>query len=271
LAVGDGESDDNAELDPYDHNIVVHTFPGQQDKVYRPLLGDKSKLTGASLQNSSLKTTHAQTLKWVTTSAASGKPWIVAFDESGSAAHGQCPDLGYRGFDGRDRTGKMVYTQHEVRKQTLWGTLMAGGAGCEYYFGYQFAENDLVCEDWRSRDQSWDYCRIAIGFFHDHDIPFWEMENKDELVGNPDHGVSKFCFAKANDTYLVYLPSGGETSMDLSNAVGEYSVHWFNPRSGGDLQSGSVASLTGGKNVSLGNPPSDAMEDWLVVVRRVQE
>ena len=29
-----------AELDAYDHNIVVHTFPDQQDKVYRPLLGD---------------------------------------------------------------------------------------------------------------------------------------------------------------------------------------------------------------------------------------
>ena len=24
---------------------------------------------------------------------------------------------------------------------------MAGGAGCEYYFGYQFAENDIVCQD----------------------------------------------------------------------------------------------------------------------------
>ena len=55
---------------------------------------------------------------------------------------------------------------------------MGGGAGCEYYFGYQFAENDLVCEDWRSRDQSWDYCRIAIGFFHDNEIPFWEMRKQ---------------------------------------------------------------------------------------------
>ena len=52
-----------AELDPYDHNIVVHTFPNQQDTVYRPLLGSKSQLTGVSLQNSSLKTTHAHTEK----------------------------------------------------------------------------------------------------------------------------------------------------------------------------------------------------------------
>ncbi len=177
------------------------------------------------------------------------------------------PDLGYNGFDGHDRNGKMAYTQHEVRKETLWGTLMAGGAGCEYYFGYQFDENDIVCEDWRSRDQSWDYCRIAIGFFHDNKIPFWEMKNADELVGNPEHNTSRFCFAKAGDTYLVYLPNGGTTSLDLSGAAGEYDVQWFNPRTGGQLSSGSVQSVSGGSSVSLGDAPRDPGEDWLVVVR----
>lgn len=265
-----------ANLDAYDHNIVVHTYPGQQDKVYKPLLGTNSKLTGASLQNSSLETTHAQTLKWVKASADIGKPWIVAFDESGSAAHAQCPDLGYRGFDGHDKTGKMVYTQHKVRKQTLWGNLMAGGAGCEYYFGYQFDENDLICEDWRSRDQSWDYCRIAIEFFHTNKIPFWEMKNDDARVGNSDHKPGKFCFAKSNHTYLVYLPDGvkdGETSLDLSGADGansDYDVHWFNPRTGGELKTGSVKTVKGGEDASLGEPPADKDEDWLVVVRNKQ-
>ncbi|QDV44891.1 hypothetical protein Enr13x_47620 [Stieleria neptunia] len=257
-----------ADLDAYGHNIVVHTFPSQQDQVYRPLLGERSKLTGVSLQNSSLETTHAQTAKWVSESAKAGKPWIVAFDESGSAAHAQCPDLGYNGFDGHDRTGKMAYTQHKVRKQTLWGTLMAGGAGNEYYFGYQFDENDIVCEDWRSRDQSWDYCRIAIGFFHDHQIPFWEMKNADELIGNPDRKPTKYCFAKANDTYLVYLCEGGSSSLDLSGAAGTYDVRWFNPRDGGPLQSGGTTSVSGGGTVSLGKAPSDPDQDWLVVLKK---
>lgn len=256
-----------AALDPYDHHIVVHTYPNQQDKVYRPLLGDKSKLTGTSLQNSSLETTHAQTVKWVTESAKAGKPWVVAFDESGSAAHGQCPDLGYRGFDGRDKTGKMIYTQHKVRKQTLWGNLMGGGAGCEYYFGYQFDENDLRCEDWRSRDQSWDYCRIAIQFFHENEIPFWEMTNHDELVGNPKRDVSKFCFAKPNAVYLIYLPEGKPTELDLKTAAGSYDLHWFNPREGGGLQTGEVKTITGGQVVSLGNPPGDTDQDWLAMLR----
>ena len=257
-----------ADLDAYDHNIVVHTYPGQQDKVYRPLLGDKSRLTGTSLQNSSLETTHAQTVKWVTESTKAGKPWVVAFDESGSAAHAQCPDLGYQGFDGHDNQGKMVYTQHKVRKETLWGHLMAGGAGNEYYFGYRFAQNDILCEDWRSRDQSWDYCRIAIEFFHDNGIPFWEMDNMDELVGNPDHKVDNFCLAKPNDVYLVYLPNGGEPKIDLSAADGRFRVRWFNPREGGELKQGSIGSVIGGLEVALGTPPSDPTEDWLVVVQR---
>jgi hypothetical protein len=257
-----------ADLDPYDHPIVVHTFPGQQDQVYRPLLGDRSRLTGVSLQNDGLETTHSQTVKWVEASTASGKPWVVAFDESGSAAHAQCPDLGYNGFDGRDRSGKMTYTQHRVRKETLWGNLMGGGAGCEYYFGYQYDQNDLNCEDWRSRDQSWDYCRIAIDFFHLNEIPFWKMKNVDALVMNPNHGVSKYCFAAPDEVYLVYLPDGGTTNLDLTEAKGEYSVLWFNPREGGTLTEGSIAEITAGDSVNVGMPPADPKEDWLVVLRR---
>ena len=61
---------------------------------------------------------------------------------------------------------------------------MAGGAGVEYYFGYKLPQNDLVCEDFRSRDKTWDYCRIALDFFCEHEVPFWEMANADSLIGN---------------------------------------------------------------------------------------
>ncbi len=256
------------DVDPYDHLIVVHTFPNQQDTVYPPLFGKKSTLSGFSLQNSNIADTHWQVVKWVDASTKAGKPWVVAFDESGNAAHAQVPDLGYEGFNGHDVDGKKVHTQHEVRKQTLWGTLMGGGAGCEYYFGYKLAQNDLICEDWRSRDQSWDYCRIALEFFRDHKIPFPKMRNADALVGTDGKDNSRYCFAKPNEIYLVYLANGGTTQLDITGAKGSFSVNWFNPRVGGALTKGSVKSVRGGAKAAIGNPPTDSKEDWLVVVRK---
>jgi hypothetical protein len=258
-----------ADMDAYDHSIVLHTYPGQQDKIYNKLIGDQSQLTGLSLQNSHIKDTHWQVVKWVEKSEKSGRPWIVAFDESGSAAHGQCPDLGYRGFDGSDKDGNPTYTQHEVRRQTLWGALMGGGAGVEYYFGYKFAENDLVCEDWRSRDQSWDYCRIALEFFNDNKIPIADMTPADELVGNQKHDNSKYCLAQANEIYLVYLPKGEASELDLSNASGKFTLGWFNPRAGGAVSTEPELSLEGGKTISI--PAKGDGEDWLAIIQRANQ
>ncbi len=147
-------------LDPYDHHVVLHTFPDQQDKVYGPLLGTGSGLTGVSLQND-WSAVHRLTCHWLRKSDAAGRSWIVANDEQNPAALGVPPDPGYAGYDGVAKEGSRVYTADDIRKATLWGNLMAGGAGVEYYFGYQLPQNDLNCEDFRSRDRSWDDCRIA--------------------------------------------------------------------------------------------------------------
>ena len=256
-------------MDPYDHHIVVHTYPDQQEKVYLPLLGDQSVLTGCSLQNSHIKDTHWQTVKWVQLSAQAKKPWVVAFDESGSAAHGQPPDLGYEGFNGTDLDRKTAYTQHEVRKQTLWGVLMGGGSGVEYYFGYKFAQNDLICEDWRSRDQSWRDCKIAIDFFHQNRIPFWDMQIADHLVGNPEHNNLVYCLAKPGELYAIYLPGGGSRQIDLTSDPNTYSVSWYNTRTGGELLTGNTSKITGGKPIIIGLPPKELVKDWACLLRKV--
>jgi hypothetical protein len=268
------------EVDPYKHLVVVHTFPDQQDKVYPPLLGAASGLTGASLQNG-WNAAHQRTLHWVNESAKAGNPWVVANDEQNPAGLGVPQDIGYKGTDGvaiekgkkaeNATTGDVkskAYTMHDIRKLCLWGTLMAGGAGVEYYFGYALPENDLVCEDFRSRDKSWDYARHALEFFPANKVPFWEMKNADALVDNAKNDNSKYCLAKAGELYLVYLPKGGTTDLDLSGATGAFTVSWFNPRTGGVLAAGSVKTLNGGGKVALGTPPADAGEDWLAVVRK---
>ncbi len=268
------------ETDPYRHPIVLHTFPPEQDRVYKPLLGEESLLTGVSLQNS-WKVVHEKTLYWLRESAAAGRPWVVANDEQNPAGLGVPPDAGYRGHDGiavekkKPKGSKAEgnfqsepYTRHDIRKFTLWGNLMAGGAGVEYYFGYGLPENDLKGEDFRSRDRSWDDCRIALDFFRQGKIPFAMMTSDNGLIGNEKDNHSKYCFAKKGEIYLVYLPDGGTAELDLSGTTDAFTLLWFNPREGGEMRKGSVTSVQGGGKVSLGQAPADVDEDWLVVVRR---
>jgi hypothetical protein len=257
------------DVDPYDHHLVVHTYPNGTDAIYPQLIGDRSVLTGASLQIAPWNAVHERTHKWIQASVTAGKPWVIANDEQGPATLGVPPDPGYRGFNGQTPQGQAVANSHDnTRKFVLWGNLMAGGAGVEYYFGYQLAENDLVAEDFRSRDRSWDFGRIALTFFRDHKIPVVEMSNVDELVGNTAHDNSKWALAKRGELYLVYLPSGGITELDLSGVSGRFSVNWFDPETGGAFTRGAVTAVTGGGRVSLGEPPSRPTSDWLVVVRR---
>ncbi len=259
------------DTDPYDHNIVVHTFPDQQDEVYPPLLGKDSPMTGASLQNP-WDQAHQRTLKWLVESAKAGKPWVVANDEQNPADMGVPPDPGYQGHDGEASSGKgerkRSYNLHDIRKYTLWGTLMAGGAGVEYYFGYKLPENDLQCQDFRSRDRSWDYCRIAIDFFADQNFPLPEMRNADPLIGNARHDNSRYCLAKPGEIYLVYLPAGGSCTLDLSEDEGDFSVAWFDPRNGGDLKPAGTDSFTAGTPLQLDSPATAPGDDWLAVVRK---
>jgi hypothetical protein len=144
---------------------------------------------------------------------------------------------------------------------------MGGGGGVEYYFGYKLPQNDLVCEDWRSRDQSWNYCRIALDFFRQQNIPFWNMNTADEFIGNPEFNNRKYCLAAPGENYLIYLPDGGSTALDLSGVDGDFSVRWFNPREGGPLLVGSVRELKGGESVTIGMPPNDPDQDWVAVIR----
>jgi hypothetical protein len=192
----------------------------------------------------------------------------VANDEQGNWAYGVPPEPGYRGFNGQVPDPRRSYTLNDIRKLTLWGNLMAGGAGVEYYFGYKLPQQDIDAEDFRSRDRSWDFCRYALGFFHDEKIPFWEMESADALVGNPVSQESVYCFAKPGEIYLVYLPWGGGSMIDLREAPDEYRLEWFNPRAGGALLKGDIKSVRGGSWVRLGEPPQEEAEDWLAVLRR---
>jgi hypothetical protein len=233
------------QLDPYDHPIVCHTFPGKYDEVYQPLLGYEY-FDGPSLQTND---THNQTVKWLDSSAAAGRQWFVSLDEIGPADTGAKPDAD-------------DYWHDEVRHKHLWGNLMAGGAGVEWYFGYKFPNNDLNCEDWRSRDHLWDLTRYALEFFHKH-LPFTEMTHRDELTSAMDD----YCFARPGQIYAIYLPFGGTTGLDLGNSSATFTIQWYNPRTGDELQTGTKTEITGPGPADIGQPPTDPEKDWVALIK----
>lgn len=237
------------DLDPYDHHLVVHTFPNMQDKVYKPLLGSEY-FTGISLQNSALKDVHWQTVKWNRLSREAKHPWGVAFDEPGNASEGMPPDADYPGMP-KNYKGPTV---EETRKWVLWGNLLGGGWGVEYYFGYKLPQNDLICEDWRSRDDSWTYAKYALDFFRDQKIPFWEMEPKPELVGNPGKGNKAYCLA-GKDLLVIAFPDGGSCKPPTGET--HRTIQWFNPRNGEIQKTGPLGPLI----------TSPDKNDWIAIVR----
>lgn len=231
-------------IDPYNHPVVVHTYPGDYDTVYNPLLG-YATFEGPSLQMGSPSATHSETVKWVQRSAANGRKWFVSLDEIGPAGDGVVTDAEDAAHDG-------------PRKNALWGNLMGGGAGCEWYFGYNHPHTDLTCEDWRSRDKMWDQTRYALDFFRTQ-LPFQEMTPSDASTS------TGWCLAKAGQVYAVYVQNGGAPTLQLG--AGAYSVQWYNPRAGGALQNGSVTSVTGPGGASIGTPPGNAGNDWVALVK----
>src|SRR5262245_54878854 len=113
----------------------------------------------------------------------------------------------------------------------------------------------------------------------EENLPFWEMEPADHL----SHGAATIAvgtgngksvalgpqvFAKSGDIYAIYLPTCESTgTIDLTELSGDGQQRWFNPRTGEFV--GSPARIARGARRSLGQPPADPKEDWVVLIERI--
>jgi len=236
-------------VNPWPCNIVLHTHSNDslQDAYLNPMLGN-GIIDGPSMQVGDPARVHERVLKWVEASEAAGERWVVNLDEIGHASKGVMPDASDPDHD-------------TIRYKCLWGTLLAGGAGVEWYFGYRYPHNDLNLEDFRSREKWWKQSTLATRFAAQ--FPLEEMVCRDELIDAP----GAYCFAKEGEVYLAYLPEGTTSARIRIDGSGPLTVQWFNPRSGGSFQQGSKATIQGGGYSDLGMPPSDPELDWVAVIR----
>lgn len=233
--------------DPYQHHIVIHN-----GESFEGLLGTNSQYTGVSVQTwmRDFSRVHDQALRWINASKMAGKQWAVAVDEPGDHEYALVPDA-------------VDPEKNNARINGLWGAFMAGAWGTEWYFGYKHEHSDLSCQDWRSRDLFWDQCSSLLDFFNKHAIPLGKTDNHNQLVQEGD-----YCLAKPGELYIVFLRNGQGT-IDLSDHSGAYSVKWFDPRNGGELQDGAKRSLKAGSIQQLSNAPSEPERDWVVLLRKI--
>ncbi len=228
-------------LDPYDHPITVHSHGNTADTFYNGLLG-ADNFEATSIQGSADQYNHwAESLR--RRSAQHGRRWCIYGDEQGPAVEDDVSNL------------------DQLRKEALWGNLVGGGAGVEWYFGYQGSFGDVQSEDWRVAEPLWEDTRHALTFFQQN-FPFAQMEPRNSLVCGTSGALA---LNKPGEIYAVFLPSGGSPNLNVAAAT--YNVKWFNPRSGGGLMDGPVTEVTGPGFVSLGQPPNATSSDWAILVQ----
>ncbi|MEM8818178.1 MAG: Ig-like domain-containing protein [Pseudomonadota bacterium] len=238
-------------VDPYDHLVVIHTFPGQHGQVYDPLLGVEA-FDGPSFQTSA-GNIRPRTTQYIEDSADAGDPWVISWDEdSGNAA-----DVSSNNTN-PDETRPL--------REGFWGHLTAGGTGANWYLkgngfgGHSFDQN---LDDFTQFEVIWDWTEAATSFFNTY-VPFWEMTMDDGATSNGND----FVMSKDGDYYVIYAKYGAadDIRLDLSGHGGEsFDTFWYDPRNGGPLID--AGQVSGGGFVEFDNPPNTVGKDWVLFVR----
>ncbi len=198
-------------LDGHGRPLTVHQVGALFH--WEPFLGD-ANFDLTSFQTGDVPQ-NAAAVEWWWKVEASGRTIPVSFDES------------TRNLFPEDR----ALFRHIVWSEYLGGanvelyTRLSGGLG---YQDYGAIFGDLV----RARE-------LLEG------VGYWGMQPENDLLVSG----TGYVFAQVGEAYLVYLPTGGAMSLDLSGTGGQYSGMWVNPRTGaqqglGPVTGGGVAGFT---------------------------
>lgn len=243
-----------ASSDPYDHPVVIHSHSEAEAKhhILGPLLGLKS-LAGVSFQVDERERVNKEIAEWRHLSKKAGQDWLITMDEIGKWHTGATPDADNPNHD-------------TLRQHALWGAILGGAAGVEWYFGARYPANDLSSEDWRLRDRLWKQTKVALDFFAEH-RRFWQYAPCNQRV-NRSSTWNGYCAGLANEEYVIYSPAGAKRGFDGSGLDGRFNIQWYNPMTGGGLAKGSISVLQAGSQQSLGLPPNLLEQDWVILLNR---
>ncbi len=123
-----------------------------------------------------------------------------------------------------------IYTHHvdaDTVRKGAWYVMTYGASGLAFgntgtynsraqpFQGIQYA-----------RSKGTDYMTYLFNFWST--TKYWKLSPNKEIVlaGNAS------AIADVGNEYVIYLPSGGSTTVNLSPAKGTLSVEWYNPRAG---------------------------------------
>jgi Bacterial TSP3 repeat len=118
------------------------------------------------------------------------------------------------------------------QREKAWASLTAGAHLDWFYFSmYELSvlESQLVSDGMR-------YVGNLSRFIADLGVDLVGMVPADELVSNG------WCYARPGDEYVIYLPSGGTTSV--SGLPASFTATWFNPLDASTIPAGNGPQFT---------------------------
>ena len=107
-------------------------------------------------------------------------------------------------------------------------------------------------------DPKWEAIRQNLGYVRSYAM---RMDLAHALPRG-DLASTSYCLAVVGSEYLVFLPTGGDVTVNLTGVSGTRVVEWFNPATGRTSDGGSVA---GGASATLSSPFAGAS---VVYIRR---
>jgi hypothetical protein len=164
---------------------------------------------------------------------------------------------GYEYLRGESTSKNQVHHTDKVR-HSAWRIVCAGG-----YFASGFHGTIGHSDIWNRIDPNNHYTfilkdegapsQMAILYKFFNSLAFWRLQPFTEITGDA------VALAEKSKTYVVYLPHGGDVTLDLTGS-GIMESKWFNPRTGKFGKSDVIKGETGKKFIAPDN------NDWVLLL-----